>query len=511
MCLEKISHVWGFIFPTLEKDLGMSPYLVLAITLGYFALLFVVSYFSGRKADNAGFFIGNRQSAWYFVAIAMIGSGISGVTFVSVPGMVEASSFSYLQMVLGFLVGQVVIAFVLLPLFYRMQLVSIYEYLKNRFGLASYKTGAWFFFISKMLGASVRIFLVVLTMQLLVFDPLGLPFVLNVIFTMFLVWVYTFFGGVKSIIGTDMLKTFSLVLSVGLSIYYISKGLNLDFSGLFETVKESKMSKMFFFDDVNDRRYFWKQFVAGAFTMIATTGLDQDMMQRNLSCKNHRESQKNMMTSMVFQFFIIAMFLILGVLLFTYANNMNITLPDNSDQVFPYLATGGFFPPIVGILFILGLVAAAYSAAGSALTALTTSFTIDILNAKDKSEKALTKTRRIVHLFMALTMGVCIYVFNILNNTSVIDAVYILSSYTYGPILGMFAFGMFIKKPVRDKYIPIVAILAPILCLILDKNSVAWFNGYQFSYEILILNALFTFIGLALLIKKETPSETVEA
>lgn len=480
----------------------MSPLSVIITITAYFLVLFIVSYIAGRKADNEGFFVGNRKSAWYVVAFAMIGSSISGVTFVSVPGMVGVSNFSYLQMVLGFVAGQFIIAFVLIPLFYRMNLVSIYEYLENRFGGSSYKTGAWFFFISKMLGAAVRLFLVCLTLQLLVFEPFHLPFVLNVIITVALVWLYTFRGGVKSLIWTDTLKTFCLVVSVVLCIYYIASDLRLDFAGMVTTISDSDLSRMFFFDDVNDKRYFFKQFLAGVFTMIAMTGLDQDMMQRNLSCKNFKDSQKNMITSGISQFFVILLFLMLGVLLYTFTARQGIDNPAKSDELFPMIATGGYFPGIVGVLFSIGLISAAYSAAGSALTALTTSFTVDILGVKGKTEEAVVKTRKRVHVGMAVVMGAVIFVFNLLNNTSVIDAVYILASYTYGPILGMFAFGIFTKKQVRDKYIPVVAIASPILCYILQRNSEAWFGGYQFSYELLIFNALFTFIGLCLLIKK---------
>lgn len=480
----------------------MSPLSVIITIAAYFLVLFIVSYIAGRKADNEGFFVGNRKSAWYVVAFAMIGSSISGVTFVSVPGMVGASSFSYLQMVLGFVAGQFIIAFILIPLFYRMNLVSIYEYLENRFGGSSYKTGAWFFFISKMLGAAVRLFLVCLTLQLLVFEPFHLPFVLNVIITVALVWLYTFRGGVKSLIWTDTLKTFCLVVSVVLCIYYIASDLHLDFTGMVTTISDNDLSRMFFFDDVNDKRYFFKQFLAGVFTMIAMTGLDQDMMQRNLSCKNFKDSQKNMITSGISQFFVILLFLMLGVLLYTFTARQGIDNPAKSDELFPMIATGGYFPGIVGVLFIIGLISAAYSAAGSALTALTTSFTVDILGVKGKTEETVVKIRKRVHVGMAVVMGVVIFVFNLLNNTSVIDAVYILASYTYGPILGMFAFGIFTKKQVRDKYIPVVAIASPILCYVLQRNSEAWFGGYQFSYELLIFNALFTFIGLCLLIKK---------
>ena len=480
----------------------MTPVAVLITIASYFLILFTISYIAGRKADNEGFFVGNRKSAWYVVAFAMIGSSISGVTFVSVPGMVGISNFSYLQMVLGFVTGQIIIAFVLIPLFYRMNLVSIYEYLENRFGTSSYKTGAWFFFISKILGAAVRLYLVCLTLQLLVFEPFHMPFIMNVILTVALVWLYTFRGGVKSLIWTDSLKTFCLIVSVVLCIYYIATDLKLSFTEMFSTVSDSVLSHMFFFDNVNDKRYFFKQFLAGVFTMIAMTGLDQDMMQRNLSCKNFKDSQKNMITSGISQFFIILLFLMLGVLLYTFTSHKGITNPAKSDELFPMIATGGYFPTIVGILFIIGLISSAYSAAGSALTALTTSFTVDILGIKGKTEDTVRKTRKKVHVGMAIVMGIVIFIFNLLNNTSVIDAVYILASYTYGPILGLFAFGILTKRQVRDRYIPLVSILSPILCFILQKNSETWFHGYQFSYELLIFNALFTFIGLCFLIKK---------
>lgn len=479
----------------------MSPLSVILTIAAYFAVLFTVSYFAGRRADNAGFFTGNRRSAWYMVALAMIGASISGVTYVSVPGMVGSSGFGYLQMVLGFTAGQFIIAYVLVPLFYRMNLVSIYAYLEERFGMASYHTGAWFFFLSKMLGAAVRLFLVCLTLQLLVFAPLGLPFALNVAATVALVWLYTFRGGVKSLIWTDSLKTLCLVVSVVLCIVYIADGLDLSAGDMAGLVRESKLSRVFFFDDVNDKQFFFKQFLAGVFTMIAMTGLDQDMMQRNLSCRNSRESQKNMIASIVIQFFVITLFLILGVLLYAFAASRGITVA-KSDELFPTVATGGYLPVAVGVLFIIGLISAAYSAAGSALTALTTSFTVDILGTRGKSEAQVTRTRKYVHVGMAVLMGIVIFIIGLLNNTSVIDAVYTLASYTYGPILGMFAFGIFTRRKVRDRYVPWVALASPVLCFMLQAHSERWFNGYQFSYELLIFNALFTFIGLCLLIRR---------
>lgn len=477
----------------------MSPLSVLLTIVSYFIVLFIVSYIAGRKADNEGFFVGNRKSSWWVVAFAMIGSSISGVTYVSVPGMVGTSSFSYLQMALGFVVGQLIIAYVLIPLFYRMNLVSIYGYLDNRFGVSSHKTGAWFFFISKMLGASVRLFLVCLTLQLLVFEPLNISFIINVICTVALVWLYTFRSGVKSLIWTDSLKTFCLIVSVGLCIFFIAANLNLSFTGMIKAISDSDLSRTFFFDNINERTYFFKQFLGGVFTMIAMTGLDQDMMQRNLSCKNIKDSQKNMIISGVMQFFIILLFLMLGVLLFMFTAQNDITNPDKSDKLFPMIATGGYFPVIVGILFIVGLISSAYATAGSALTALTTSFTIDIWGTEGKSEEQVRIGRKRIHILMTVIMGLVIIVFNIFNNTSVIDAVYTLASYTYGPILGMFAFGIFSKRRVRDQYIPVVALLAPILCFILQTNSKTWFGGYSFSYELLIFNALFTCIGLGIL------------
>ena len=434
------------------------------------------------------------------VAFATIGAAISGVTFVSGPGMVAGSGLSYLQMVFGFTVGQLIIAFVLIPLFYRMNLISIYEYLEKRFGLSTYHTGAWFFFVSKMLGASIRLFIVCVVLQLLVFEPLGLSFILNVVFTVGIVWLYTFQGGVKSLIWTDSLKTFCLIVSVGLCIYYITVNLGTNGNSLFSVINGSEMSKIFFFDDVNDRRYFFKQFLAGVFTVIATTGLDQDMMQKTLSCKNFKDSQKNMITGGILQIFINLLFLVLGVLLYSYAAGNWIVLPEKGDEVFPFLATQGYFPGIVSILFIVGLISSAYAAAGSALTALTTSFTIDILKSpKTKTEREVALVRRKVHAGMAVTMGLAIFIIHILNKASVIDTVYKLASYTYGPLLGMFAFGIFTQRKIHDKWAPAVAIVSPVLCLILDLNSKVWFNGYEFSHERLILNALFTFSGLYLL------------
>ncbi|MGL5318728.1 MAG: sodium:solute symporter [Bacteroidales bacterium] len=482
----------------------MSSWIVILTIVFYFGLLYLVSYITGRKADNQGFFVGNRKSPWYVVAFAMIGTSISGVTFISVPGWVQSNSFSYIQMVLGFIMGYVAIAYILIPLYYRMNLVSIYEYLENRFGFASYKTGAWFFFLSKMLGAAVRMFLVASVLQLLVFDAMGVPFAINVMFTIGLIWLYTFRGGVKSLIWTDTLQTFALLASVILCIYYIASDMGLSFSGVINTVADSDYSRVFFFDDLNDKRNFFKQFLAGVFTTIAMTGLDQDMMQKNLSCKNIRDAQKNVLSCGVSMLPVNLLFLSLGVLLYTYAIHKGLTLPAKSDNLFPMIATGGHFPQIVGILFVLGLISAAYSSAGSALTALTTSFTVDVLGStRKKTDSEVTAIRKKVHLAMSVIMGLVIIVFEMLNNTSVIDAVYILASYTYGPILGMFLFGILTNWQVKDRFIPLVALLSPALCYLLSINSEAWFNGYQFSYELLLFNAFFTCAGCFFLRKKK--------
>lgn len=481
----------------------MSPFSVILIILTYFAVMFTVSWISSRESSNAGFFTGARKTPWWIAAIAMVGAPMSGVTFVSVPGMVgvNGTAMGYMQMCLGFFVGYLIIAFVLVPVFYKMNMASIYQYLDTRFGMSAHKTGAWFFFISKMLGASVRLFLVCVTLQLMVFEPLRLPFLLNVLITMGIVLVYTFRGGVKSVIWTDVLKTVCMITAIVLGTVFIAKDLGLDFSGLVQTVRESPYSKVFFFDDVNHPEYFWKQFLAGIFTVVAMTGLDQDLMQRTLSCKDYRNAQKNLVTSGLMQIPVIFLFLSLGALLYIFGSAKGIS--EVGDTLFPAVATSGLLPGIVGIMFVVGLVSCAFSAGGSALTALTTSFTVDIIGTAGKSEEEVTAVRKRVHLTMALLMGVCIFIFHLLNTQSSIDAVYKLASYTYGPILGMFAFGLLTRRKVRDKWVPVVAVIAPILCFILQTNSVRWFGGYQFSYELLLFNALFTFLGLCLLIRRK--------
>ncbi len=430
-------------------------------------------------------FYGSRSTAWWKVAVAMIGSCLSGVTFVSVPGMVGNVGFGYLQMCLGFFLGYLVIAFVLSPLYFRLNVVSVYEYLDRRFGVSSHKTGAWFFFVSKMLGASVRLFLMIAVLQQLVCAPAGIPLWVTTLVVMLLEWLYTVRGGVRAVIGLDIAKTVAMLLSVVLCLVLIGREVGAPDRG---------MMRVFYFDDVNHPQFFFKQLLGGLFTVVACTGLDQDLMQRTLACKNLRDSQKNLIVSVLLQIVVITLFLFLGVYLYQYAALHGITA--NGDALFPAVAWSGTLPAswLVAGLFVVGLVMAGFPAGGSALTALTTSFTIDILGGKDEK-------RTWVHTGMAVLMAVSILVFAALNSTSVIDAVYRLASYTYGPILGLFAFGLLFKREVRDRWVPLVAVLAPILCLILDLNSVAWFGGYRFSYELLPLNAVFTMTGLWLVAK----------
>ena len=430
-------------------------------------------------------FYATRSTAWWKVAIAMIGSCLSGVTYVSVPGMVGSVGFGYLQMCIGFFLGYLVIAFVLSPLYFRLNVTSVYQYLDGRFGVSSHRTGAWFFFISKLLGASVRLFLMIATLQLLLAAPLGIPLWVTTLAVMLLEWLYTVRGGVKAVIGLDIVKTAVMLLSVVLCLVLIGREVGAPDRG---------MMRVFYFDDVNHPQFFFKQLLGGLFTVVACTGLDQDMMQRTLACRDLRDSQKNLVVSVLLQIVVISLFLFLGVYLHQFAALHGI--PASGDALFPAVAWSGQMPAsaLVAGLFIVGLVMAGFPAGGSALTALTTSFTIDILGGKEQY-------RKWVHTVMAVLMAICILVFNALNSTSVIDAVYRLASYTYGPILGLFTFGLLWKRKVRDRWVPLVSILAPVLCLVLDLNSVQWFGGYRFSYELLPLNAIFTMIGLWLIAK----------
>lgn len=474
----------------------MSPLFIALIIAIYFAGLVLISYLTTRKVDSLSFFNGNRKSPWYIVAIGMIGTSISGVTFISVPGWVMTSQFSYLQMVLGYLLGYFVIANVLLPLYYRLNLTSIYTYLQQRFGFWSYKTGASFFLLSKLLGASVRLFLVSMVLQTLVFDPLGVPFWATVAGTIGLIYIYTFKGGIKTIIWTDLAQTVAMISGMVLALFLIKDAMSFSFSEMVSTVANSKLSRVWFFDDPNSELYFWKQFLGGAFTTIVMTGLDQDMMQKNLSCRSLKDAKKNMYTYGFMFLPINLLFLSLGALLGIFAMTHGVAIPDKTDTLFPMLATGGYFHASLGIVFIIGIIAAAYSSADSALAALTTSFTLDILESNRHSAERMKRTRSIVHLCMSVAVVVVILLFKMLNNDAVVKAVFVIAGYTYGPLLGLYAFGLFTKYPVRDRIVPYIAVAAPVICYILSANSTVWFNGYKFGFELLIINGAIVFVGL---------------
>ncbi len=465
----------------------------------------MISWAASRGSDTNTALTGGRQAPWFIVAIAMIGAPISGVTFISVPGYVLGSQFSYMQMVLGFAVGYFVIAYLLMPLFFKRNLVSIYGYLDERFGPVTHKTGAVFFFISKILGAAVRFLVVCVTLQMLVFEPLHIPFIFNVIATIALIFLYTLHGGVKTVIWTDTLKSLCLILSVVLCIYFIASALGHGFWGTCKAIAADDSSRMFFFDNPKEGTYFWKQFVAGIFMVIAMTGLDQDLMQRTLASKNVAESKKGLIVSGITQIFVVGLFLVLGTLLVLYSKHAGIAMPEKNDALFGTVVQHETMPVVMLILFVLGLIAAGYSAAGSALTALTTSFMVDIMGkhaAAGADEAKLARTRRIIHIAMAVAMGIIIYVFFLLNNDSAIKLVYALASYTYGPILGLFAYGMMTKWAVRDKWVPLVCVAAPVLSLVAQWWLKAQF-GYEMSFELLLLNAALTMLGL-LLLKRTT-------
>ncbi|HDP55599.1 MAG TPA: sodium:solute symporter [Bacteroidetes bacterium] len=480
----------------------MEPVWVIFIITMYFGVLLLIGRLTSRNANNEAFFVGNRQSPWYVVAFGMLGASLSGVTFISVPGYVGHTQFSYLQLVMGYLLGYFVVANVLLPLYYRLNLTSIYTYLDSRFGFSSYKTGAAFFLVSRIVGASFRLFLVATVLQISIFDAWGVPFMVTVVVTILLIWLYTNRGGIKTIIWTDTLQTAAMLTAVVLTIFFITKQMSLSFVEMVRVVSESEYSRVWFFDDWNDKRHFVKQFFSGAFITIVMTGLDQDMMQKNLSCRNLSDAKKNMYWYGFAFLPVNLIFLSLGVLLFVFANQMGIAIPEQTDELFPIIATQGYLPKVVSILFILGIVAAAYSSADSALTALTTSFTIDILNPKNKTEIELKSIRKKVHVGISILIALVIMLFRAINDQSVISALFTVAGYTYGPLLGLYAFGLFTPFVVLDKWVPTVAILSPALCYLLSIYSETLFWGYKFGFELLILNGAITFIGLLLLSKR---------
>lgn len=474
------------------------PLIIVIIIAAYFSILLLVSHFTSRGANNHTYFTGNRNMAWPIVALAMITAPISGLTFISVPGMVATKGYGYLQMCLGFVVGYFIIGWILVPLFYRHKIISIYSFLDSRFGKEAYKTGAWLFLISEILGIGVRFMVVCIVLQMLVFAPLELPFALNVITTMFLIWFYTARGGVKSVIWSDTVKSICLITSVVICFYFITDSLGYSIYEIPSVISSHDTSKIFNFEDAMDSSYFWKQFLTGIFLVVAMTGLDQDMMQRILACKDPQGSRKNLAVSGVMQFIVISMFLCLGTLMMIYMERFGIEMPDKTDDIFATVAYHEAMPIIVSVLFILGLTSASYSSVGSALTSLTTSYTVDILEGHTKYDDiTLKKKRKVVHAVMALVMAVVILACYYLNRQDAISSLFTLASYTYGPILGLFIFGIFTKRKIQTKLVAAICIGAPVISWLISL-ALEYFLDYHSGYEIFFLNTLFTLLGLGI-------------
>lgn len=476
----------------------MTPFLILSVFLAYTFILFIVTWITARKADNQSFFIGNKVSPWFVVAYGMIGASLSGVTFMSLPGWVRDTQFSYMVVVFGYLFGYFVIATVLMPLYYRLKLTSIYSYLDQRFGFWSYKTGAGFFIISRTLGASLRMYLVISVLQLFVFDAWNVPFWINVLIFIILIILYTLKGGIKTIIWTDTFQTTFMLLAVVLSVIYISRDIDISLPDLFTQVRNSSSSKMFITDWTHER-FFLKQFFSGMFITITMTGLDQEMMQKNLSCRNIGDAQKNMFTFSGILVFVNLLFLFLGAILLMYMHAKGISVA-SSDEIFPTVAIR-YLGPVAGMVFFIGLISAAFPSADGALTSLTTSVSIDFLGLDKNSgfsEKTKTRIRYIVHLSIGVVFFIAVLIFGMLDDKAVIDKLFTIAGYTYGPLLGLYSFGLFTKRMVKDKLTPVIAILSPVLCFILSSYSEVLFNGYKFGFELLLVNGFITFTGLFL-------------
>ena len=474
----------------------MNSYIILSIIAVYFGILLLIAWITGRKStSNDAFFLGNRKSPWYIVSIGMIGTSLSGVTFVSVPGMVRSIDMTYMQTVFGFFFGYILIAKVLLPLYYKLQLTSIYSYLGDRIGRRSYKTGASFFLLSKIVGAAARLYLVVLILQHYVFSTWNIPFWVTVIISIFLVWLYTYRSGIKTIIWTDTLQALCLVAMLVVIIWKVKDAMELDMGGMVRTLTENPHFRIFEFDDWHSTQHFMKQFFSGIFITIVMTGLDQDMMQKNLSCKSLKDAQKNMYTYGFAFTPVNFLFLALGVLLLSLASQKNIELPVLNDDILPMFCTSGILGHSILIFFTIGIIAAAFSSADSALTALTTSFCVDILGVEKEEATKAKRTRLMSHLLISVLFAIIILIFKAVNSRSVIDAIYMIASYTYGPLLGLFVFGLFTKKHPRDKYVPYICIFSPLICFATDY-LVKQHTGYAFGYEMLMLNGAITFFGL---------------
>ena len=502
-CEYLINHITNLVLKLLFIC-GMSPFLIIITIALYFLVLMTISHFTSEDS-NAGFFMGNRQSPWYVVAFGMIGASLSGVTFISVPGWVSSIKFTYMQMVLGYLAGYTVIILVLLPLYYRLNLTSIYSYLGDRFGRNSYKAGAWFFMISRVIGAAFRLYLVAMVFDLTIFKKLdwNVPFFVIVLVTIGLIWLYTSKGGMKTIIWTDTLQTTFMLLAVVVTLVVMGSQMELDFSGMITTITDSSYSQVFEFSDWRHKHFFFKDFFAGAFIAVVMTGLDQDMMQKNLTCKSLSDAQKNMAWFSSVLVVVNLLFLSLGALLYIYSEQMGIEIPEKGDALFATIATDGYLGSVVAVFFILGLIAAAYSSADSALTALTTSFSVDILEVSKLDEKSQLRIRKRVHVGISIVLAIVIIVFKELNDESVISELFKMAGFTYGPILGLFTYGIFTKKEIADKWVLPVVILSPMLTYVLYKNSESWLNGYQMGFELLLINGAITLLGLVMITRKK--------
>ncbi len=473
----------------------MTSTFILSCVIGYFALLILISYLTSKGSSNTSFFLGDKQSPWYIVAFGMIGVSLSGVTFVSIPGWVGSSGFAYMQMALGYVIGYLFIALVLMPIYYKMNLTSIYGYLGNRLGYFSHKTGAFFFLLSRSIGAAFRLYLVVLILQEFVFNEIGIPIWATSAISILLIWLYTYRSGIKTVIWTDTLQTFCMLFAVVITIYTIADNLGLSFTELFEQVAASDYSKIFYLNDYKLPLFFPKYFFGGVFIAIAMTGLDQDLMQKNLSCRNIKEAQKNMHWFNGTLVLVHLLFLSLGAALYIYMNAKGLAIPERTDLLYPLIAKN-HLGLLTGGMFFIGLIAAAYSSADSALTALTTSFCVDILGYEGKENTLKPRKRYAIHIGFSLILFLLILLFTVINKESVILALFKAVTYTYGPLLGLFFFGIFTKRSVKDSWVPIVCLIMPVICYIVSDNSTKWLNGYEFGFELLILNGLLTFVGL---------------
>lgn len=485
----------------------ISPLFILSLIIGYFLVLVGIAYYTGKEDSNESFFKGNRNSPWYLVAFGMVGASLSGVTFISVPGWIKDSQFTYFQVVMGYLVGYFVVAYVLLPVYYKNNVTSIYEYLNTRFGKNSHRAGAFFFFLSRVLGAAFRLFLVAIVLQQFIFDAWNIPFEITVILSIVLIWVYTQRGGIKTIVFTDTLQTSLMILSVVLSIAYINEALDWSFSEFLASTEFSQYNSVFVTDSILSRNHFLKSFIGGAFVTICMTGLDQDMMQKNLSCRNLKDAQKNMVVFSFVLVFVTGLFMLLGSLLYIYAESQGIEVPlmdgsPKTDLLFPEIALNGRLGIAVAVTFILGLIAAAYSSADSALTSLTTSFCIDFLNLEKYPEKKQKSIRKKTHIGMSVLLILVVILFKYILDRNVIDGLLTVAGYTYGPLLGLFAFGIFTSYKIHDRHVWWVLLGALALISIIGNLDAATLGGYQLGYELLPLNGLLTFLGLVLIRRK---------